>query len=119
MVKNKNELRVRQIRVFEDTRPDDDLHYKYIFRGYEYPFAIMRDVVKSRISIMMGDFTFLPNEMQQVGNKSGETRLGFSVLFKFFQYEARFPLYLYQLQPVKLTSPVKHLTANHDCGSFF
>ncbi|WP_020153457.1 hypothetical protein [Caldibacillus debilis] len=26
-------------------------------------------------------FTFLPNEMQQVGNKSGGTRLGFAVLF--------------------------------------
>lgn len=26
-------------------------------------------------------FTFLPNEKQQVGNKSGETRLGFAVLF--------------------------------------
>ena len=36
-------------------------------------------------------FTFLPNEMQQVGKKTGETRLGFAVLFKFFQYEARFP----------------------------
>ena len=36
-------------------------------------------------------FTFLPNEMQQVGNKSGATRLGFAVLFKYFQYEARFP----------------------------
>ena len=36
-------------------------------------------------------FTFLPNEMQLIGNKSGATRLGFAVLFKFFQYEARFP----------------------------
>ena len=36
-------------------------------------------------------FTFLPNELKEVGNKTGETRLGFAVLFKFFQYEARFP----------------------------
>ena len=36
-------------------------------------------------------FTFLPNEMQEVGKKTGENRLGFAVLFKFFQYEARFP----------------------------
>jgi len=36
-------------------------------------------------------FNFQPNEMQQVGNKSGATRLGFAVLFKFFQYEALFP----------------------------
>ena len=40
---------------------------------------------------LIGHFTFLPNEMQQVGNKSGATRLGFAVLFKYFQYEARFP----------------------------
>jgi len=36
-------------------------------------------------------FTFSKNEMRQVGIKTGETRLGFAVLFKFFQYEARFP----------------------------
>lgn len=36
-------------------------------------------------------FTFLPNELSQVGNKTGETRLGFAVMFKFFQYEAKFP----------------------------
>ncbi|OMF08397.1 hypothetical protein BK127_28745 [Paenibacillus sp. FSL H7-0331] len=56
MVKNKNELRSRQIKVFEDNRMDDDLHYKYICRGYEYPFSVMRDVVRSRISIMMGEY---------------------------------------------------------------
>ena len=36
-------------------------------------------------------FTFLPNEFAQIGNKTGETRLGFGVMFKFFQHEARFP----------------------------
>ena len=36
-------------------------------------------------------FSFLPNEMQEVGKKAGENRLGFAVLFKFFQHEARFP----------------------------
>ncbi|WP_240420276.1 hypothetical protein [Paenibacillus periandrae] len=56
MVKNKNELKARKIKVFEDVRPDEDLHYKYLCRGYEYPFAIMRDVVRSRISIMMGEY---------------------------------------------------------------
>jgi hypothetical protein len=57
MVKNKNELRVRKIKIFEDnSRMDDDLHYKYFCRGYEYPFSVMRDVVKSRISIMMGEY---------------------------------------------------------------
>lgn len=41
-------------------------------------------------------FTFLQNEMQQIGNKSGETRIGFAVMFKFFQYEARFPFYKFE-----------------------
>jgi TnpA family transposase len=36
-------------------------------------------------------FTFLPNELSQIGNKAGETRLGFAVMFKYFQFEARFP----------------------------
>jgi hypothetical protein len=38
-------------------------------------------------------FTFLPNELSQLSNKTGSTRLGFAVLFKFFQYEARFPFH--------------------------
>lgn len=36
-------------------------------------------------------------EMQQVGNKSEETRLGFAVLFKFFQYEARFHFHKFEV----------------------
>ena len=36
-------------------------------------------------------FTIMPNEMALIGNKTGETRLGFAVLLKFFQLEAKFP----------------------------
>lgn len=36
-------------------------------------------------------FTFLPHEYSEIRNKSGKTRLGFAVLFKFFQLNARFP----------------------------
>jgi hypothetical protein len=36
-------------------------------------------------------FTFLPNELSLLRNKTGKTRIGFAVVFKFFQYEARFP----------------------------
>lgn len=42
---------------------------------------------------LIDHFTFMPNELTQIGNKTGGTRLGFSVLFKFFQYEGRFPNY--------------------------
>jgi uncharacterized protein DUF4158 len=32
-------------------------------------------------------------ELAQLGNKTGATRLGFAVLLKFFQREARFPAF--------------------------
>ena len=38
------------------------------------------------------DWTFLPSGAELLANKTGPTRLGFAVLFKFFQYTARFPL---------------------------
>jgi len=40
---------------------------------------------------LIENFTFTPNELDQIVSKSGISRLGFAVLFKFFQYEARFP----------------------------
>ncbi len=40
---------------------------------------------------LIDTFTIMPNEMDLLGNKTGETRLGFMVLLKFFQGEARFP----------------------------
>ena len=36
-------------------------------------------------------FTFMPNELDLLKDKTKETQLGFAVLFKFFQYKARFP----------------------------
>ncbi len=38
-----------------------------------------------------GKIYLLPNELTLLGNKTKETRLGFAVVFKFFQNEARFP----------------------------
>jgi hypothetical protein len=36
-------------------------------------------------------FTLLPDESTLLDNKSGANRLGFALLLKFFQMEARFP----------------------------
>lgn len=36
-------------------------------------------------------FILLPPEKQLIEKKNLETQLGFAVLFKYFQYEARFP----------------------------
>ena len=40
---------------------------------------------------LVDNFILLPHELQLIGNKTAENRLGFCVLFKFFQREARFP----------------------------
>lgn len=42
-------------------------------------------------------FTILPNEMSLIENKTGETKIGFAVLLKFFQNEARFPTHKYEV----------------------
>ncbi len=36
-------------------------------------------------------FTLTPNNHELLGNKAGATRLGFAILLKFFQIEAKFP----------------------------
>lgn len=54
-------------------------------------------------------FTFLPNEMQQIGNKSSETRIGFAVMFKFFQYEARFPFHKFEVPKVVISYIAKQI----------
>src|SRR5699024_9252929 len=38
---------------------------------------------------LLEHFTFLPNEMNLIGNKSGETRLEFASILKFIQYIAK------------------------------
>lgn len=63
---------------------------------------------------LIENFTFLPNEMQQVGNKSGETRLGFAVLFKFFQYEARFPSQKFEVPKTIINYIAKQINVQPD-----
>ncbi len=43
------------------------------------------------IEELVEHFTLLPQDMDLLANKTGPTRLGFAVLLKCFQYEARFP----------------------------
>src|SRR5918999_2696764 len=40
---------------------------------------------------LVDHFTLLPHEHDLLANKSGVNRLGFVVLFKYFQWEGRFP----------------------------
>lgn len=42
-------------------------------------------------------------DLAQLGNKTGATRLGFAVLLKFFQRQARFPVYKNDVPGVVIT----------------
>ncbi|WP_088225402.1 Tn3 family transposase [Desulfosporosinus sp. FKB] len=59
-------------------------------------------------------FTFLPHELQQIGNKAGETRIGFAVLFKFFQYEARFPTNKYEVPKAVISYIAKQIDSSQE-----
>ncbi|MFC7442041.1 hypothetical protein [Laceyella putida] len=41
---------------------------------------------------LLKHFGLVPVEKQLIGNKTGASRLGFTVLLKYFQQEARFPI---------------------------
>jgi hypothetical protein len=40
---------------------------------------------------LVGSWTLVGDDWGLVGNKTGPTRLGFALLLKFFELEARFP----------------------------
>ena len=46
---------------------------------------------KWEIDELIESWSLVPEDLVVVGNKSGTTRLGFAVLLKFFELEARFP----------------------------
>ncbi|SEN14274.1 hypothetical protein [Paenibacillus sp. OV219] len=56
LVKVKKELRENQIKVIEDERIDDAVHYKFFYKGYEHKFALMRFVVRSEVSVRLGKY---------------------------------------------------------------
>jgi TnpA family transposase len=48
---------------------------------------------------LLAQWTLLPGDWPLVGNKHGPTRLGFTVLLKFFQSEGRFPRHPHEVPP--------------------
>lgn len=53
---------------------------------------------------LVGSWTLLPADVDMLVNKSGATRLGFALLLKFFEIEARFPRFPTEI-PVPLGRP--------------
>lgn len=54
-------------------------------------------------------FTILPNEMRLIENKTGETKIGFAILLKFFQNEARFPTHKYEVSKAVIAYIAKQI----------
>jgi hypothetical protein len=52
----KRSLKERDIRLFEEERVDSALHYRFVCRGYEDSFAIMRDVARAEIGIRIARY---------------------------------------------------------------
>ena len=50
---------------------------------------------------LVESWTLLGDDWKRVGNKSGATRLGFAVLLKFFELEARFPRAASECRPAR------------------
>nr|WP_211210201.1 DUF4158 domain-containing protein [Actinopolyspora halophila] len=48
---------------------------------------------------LVESWTLVGDDWRLVGNKSGATRLGFALLLKFFEIEARFPRYGEKVPP--------------------
>ncbi|MEW9697928.1 hypothetical protein [Paenibacillus sp. SI8] len=52
-------LRELKIKVWEDTkvqRQNDAIYYRYVCRGYEEQYAIMRSVAKAELSVKLGKY---------------------------------------------------------------
>ncbi len=58
---------------------------------------------------LIESWTLLPKEMELLGNKTGENRIGFAVLLKFFSNVAQFPLHPCEVPETVLTYIAKQV----------
>lgn len=63
---------------------------------------------------LIEQFTILPNEMKLVENKLAENKIGFAVLLKFFQNEARFPTYKFEVPKPVISYIAKQIFCESD-----
>ncbi|MGM0974628.1 MAG: Tn3 family transposase [Bacillota bacterium] len=63
---------------------------------------------------LIDHFTLMPDELKLIQTKRGDTKLGFAVLFKFFQYEARFPYHKNEIPKSLIHYLAKQLFLNPD-----
>lgn len=66
---------------------------------------------------LIDHFILMPDEQELIQLKRGNTRLGFAVMFKFFQYEARFPHTKSEIPKKVIEYIAKQLEMNPDIFS--
>ncbi|AZS14667.1 hypothetical protein [Paenibacillus lutimineralis] len=52
----RKKMKVRNIKVFQEERVDSAVHYRFVCRGYEDTFAMMRDVARAEISVRISRY---------------------------------------------------------------
>jgi len=57
---------------------------------------------------LVGSWTLVDEDWRLVANKAGPTRLGFAVLLKFFELEARFPKSGAEVPPAAVEYVAQH-----------
>ncbi len=60
-------------------------------------------------------WTLVPPELELLRNKTGPTRLGFALLLKFFQSEARFPKDAHEIPETVINYVAKQVGASPEC----
>lgn len=66
---------------------------------------------------LIDHFILMPDEQELIQLKGGNTRLGFAIMFKFFQYEARFPHTKSEIPKKVIEYIAKQLEMNPDIFS--
>lgn len=56
LVSIKNKLRAAQIKVWEMDRAPAYLNYKFICRGYQDEFGMMKELVKAELGVRLADY---------------------------------------------------------------
>ncbi|WP_281887756.1 hypothetical protein [Paenibacillus sp. YYML68] len=56
LAKVRKSLKQRGIKVFEDEKIDGAIRYRFICRGYEDSFVMLRDMVRAEISVRLSDY---------------------------------------------------------------
>jgi hypothetical protein len=67
----------------------------------------------------VGSDQLIEADWELVGNKTEETRLGFAVILKFYEFQGRFPAYGYAEEvPQSVNARVDQFHSRSSCGLF-